>query len=134
MIGLAALWAGVSLSGNLIAAPAKFTVDALTLPVALQVGRAQFTWIGYVEWMLLGLIALAWVTRVHRPPVLMLAAALIFAAQQLWLQPILEARSDIIIAGGTVTDSSLHLIFAVMEGIKFTCLAGFAVHGLWRMG
>ncbi|MEM6760608.1 MAG: hypothetical protein AAF601_14115 [Pseudomonadota bacterium] len=132
-IGLAAMWAGVSLAGNLIAAPAKFTVEALTLPVALQVGRAQFTWIGYVEWVLLALFLLSWLAHVCRPPALLSIAALVFGAQQLWLQPMLEARSDLIIAGNAVPESAWHLVFAVLETIKCALLACFAGHGLWRM-
>ncbi|MGR3623560.1 hypothetical protein [Pseudophaeobacter sp.] len=43
------LWIGVAFAGNLVAAPAKFQAASLTLPVALDVGRVQFLWIGFAE-------------------------------------------------------------------------------------
>ena len=57
MSGVGLLWAGLSLGGNLIAAPAKFQVSDLGLALALQVGRAQFTWLGYAEWVFLATLA-----------------------------------------------------------------------------
>ena len=41
------IWAGACIGANMIAAPAKFQVADLTRPVALQVGRMQFQWVGY---------------------------------------------------------------------------------------
>ncbi len=53
------IWAGASISANMIAAPAKFQVADLTRPVALQVGRVQFLWVGYLEMVLAAFAALA---------------------------------------------------------------------------
>ncbi len=46
---LASLWAGVVLGGSLIVAPAKFQVPSLTIPQLLEVGQAQFYWVGNAE-------------------------------------------------------------------------------------
>lgn len=131
--GLAALWAGVALAGNLIVAPAKFQVQTLDLPLALQVGRAQFTWVGYAEWCLLVLILAALLLSLRIPPVLLLIPIIIFLAQQLWLQPILRTRSDIIIAGGAAPESKLHFIFAALETVKVGSLILSAALGLLRL-
>ena len=126
----ALIWAGVSLGGNLIAAPAKFTVEALTLPVALQVGRAQFGWIGYAEWVLLAAIALSagWSKRL---PALTLAIAIgLFIGQYFAIHPALQALSDVVSAGGTSSESSLHLFYVVAELAKFVLLTAT---GAWTV-
>ncbi|MEM8576783.1 MAG: hypothetical protein AAGF60_02945 [Pseudomonadota bacterium] len=115
------LWAGICISGNLVAAPAKFTVEGLDLPLALQVGRAQFAWIGALELAALAALALICLTT-RRLPAALALAALLFAVQQLGLQPMLEARSDAIIAGGPYTPSRLHLAFVALEGTKVALL------------
>ncbi|MEP5758130.1 MAG: hypothetical protein ABJ327_02240 [Litoreibacter sp.] len=128
--GFAAIWAGVSLAGNLVAAPAKFQVEALDTPLALQIGRAQFTWIGYVEWGLLIAMAAVFTVHLRYPPTLMSVGIALFMFQQFWLQPMLRVRSDLIIAGESVAPSQLHLIFAGVEFAKFLCLAVFAALSL----
>ncbi|WP_299736490.1 hypothetical protein [uncultured Roseobacter sp.] len=116
------IWAGVSLSGNLVAASAKFQVEALTMPVALQVGRAQFTWIGYVEWSLFAVVILSVLVRSKVLSVALGIALLIFLVQQLWMQPLLEARTNIIVSGGDAGDSHFHIYFIVAEVMKFLAL------------
>ncbi|WP_147107767.1 hypothetical protein [Tateyamaria sp. syn59] len=120
---LVLIWAGGCIGGNLVAAPAKFTVDALELPLALQVGRAQFAWIGYVEWAFLAAIAVVTVLSRTRPPALIVIATALFLVQQLGVQPMLEARSDLIIAGAPYSDATgRHLIFVALEVSKVVCL------------
>jgi hypothetical protein len=115
-------WAGGAITGNMIAAPAKFQAPSLTLPVALDVGRAQFFWIGMAESacacaLLLLLIA---ARRLRSWP---LAAALaLFALQQVWIMPLLDARTLAVIAGQPVPVSSLHLMYVVCEILKISCL------------
>ena len=65
-----------------------------------------------------------------RPPLLLLFAVTLFLAQQLWLQPLLEARSDLIIADQTPPTSNAHLLFASLEALKCACLTLFAALSL----
>lgn len=112
-------WAGLSLGGNLIAAPAKFQVSALTTAELLMVGRAQFAWLGVAEYVFAAtIIALALLNR-QRPHWPVMAALAVFAIQQWILQPMLEARTDIRIAGADAGDSHLHLVFIATEVAKF---------------
>ena len=62
----ALVWAGVTIGGSLIAAPAKFGAPSLDLPTALEVGRAQFFWVGIAEGALCAALVGAFV---FRPPV-----------------------------------------------------------------
>ena len=121
-IMLPLIWAGVALGGNIVAAPAKFQVESLKMPVALQVGRAQFTWIGYVEWAILACLVILVVIQFVRPSIWLLAAIAIFLAQQLWMQPILEAKSDLIIKGATAPEGKFHVYFIAAEILKFSLL------------
>ena len=120
--GTAALWAGISVSGNLIAASAKFQVDALDLSFALQVGRAQFLWISYAEWFCITMIVLGLIWNMRMMPILLMGAVGIFMVQQIGLTPILQARSDQIIAGLSPNRSNVHVLYAILEVMKFICL------------
>lgn len=122
------VWAGVSLGGNLIAAPAKFRVKTLEMPMALRVGRAQFGWIGRGELVLafvafasstlIGVEVFGWVSVI----------CAIFAFQRLVLMPRMAHQSDKIIAGTATHQSRLHIWFVVFEIIKFI---GLLTSGVW---
>lgn len=120
--GTATLWAGNSVFGNLIAATAKFQVDALDLSIALQVGRAQFLWISYAEWFCIAMIVLGLIWNMRMMPILLMGAVGIFMIQQIGLTPILQARSDQIIAGLYPDHSNVHVLYAILEVMKFICL------------
>jgi len=116
------VWAGVSLGANLVAAPAKFQVATLSVASLVQVGRAQFAWVGDTEMVLaLAAIAALLIARA-RPSRLLLAALGVFAAQKLCLQPMLQGQSDLLIAGQPKPDGSIHLLFVGAELLKFVLL------------
>ncbi|MEZ5758347.1 MAG: hypothetical protein R3D86_09015 [Emcibacteraceae bacterium] len=125
--GIAGIWAGVSLGGALIAAPAKFTVASLTLPVALEVGRAQFHWIGMVE-IALCLLLIGSLFRFKKPQWhWIILPILILVVQQLFLMPLLNERTDLITAGSAAPPNSIHAIYIVLEVIKCLSLALLAI-------
>jgi hypothetical protein len=58
---LAWVWMGIVIGVSFLATPIKFTADSLTRPVALDVGRATFNALGYLELALtVTLAALIW--------------------------------------------------------------------------
>ena len=128
--GLAGIWAGIVIGGSLIAAPAKFQVASLSLPLALEVGQAQFFWVGVGEAMFCASLILS--ALFLRPILLrfLFFPIIIFAIQRLYLMPMLDARTTEIIAGATVPPSSLHLVYVAMEIIKILLLCIFAAGGL----
>ncbi len=127
---LAGIWAGTVVGGSLIAAPAKFTVDSLSLPLALEVGRAQFFWLGFGEAFLCAcLLVCALFSSRARHRILVLPIV-VFAVQRLYLMPMLNARTNEIIAGVAVPPSSLHLVYVALEIIKIALLCLFAMGGL----
>ncbi len=119
---LTILWAGVSLGGNIIAAPAKFQVQSLTTVELLQVGRAQFAWLGITEIAIAVGLVLALIVARQRPSWTLFVALVLLAVQQGIWQPALQARSDLMVADGTPEESHLHLIFVVAEIAKFFLL------------
>jgi hypothetical protein len=75
---LAWVWIGIVIGVSFLATPVKFTVESLTSPVALDVGRATFNALGYLELALtLTLAALIWraVATRQRPSDRTLSAA-----------------------------------------------------------
>ncbi|WP_131726444.1 hypothetical protein [Cognatishimia activa] len=121
LVGLLLLWAGLALGGNLIAAPAKFQVQSLTLEDLLRVGRAQFSWLGYAEMALAaGAIVLSFLVK--RMWYTLVAAVSLFGVQQLVLQPMLEARTDLILAGLPNGGDHYHIWFVAAEVAKFVLL------------
>ena len=125
---LAVLWAGALLGGSFIAAPAKFTVETLSTAELLAVGRAQFHALAWAELALAValLAALLW----RRPRRWWLAAVpiVIFAEQQLVLMPALDDRTLARIAGDSVEDSPLHLVYVVLETLKLLSLIALAFY------
>lgn len=124
------VWAGLSLGGNLIAAPAKFQVSGLSMVQLVTVGRAQFAWLGLVELIFAAaLIMLALVTR--RMPHWALGTALVLLfIQQFMMTPVLQARSDMMQLGAVPPESQIHLAYVALEVIKFICLATAGWRGL----
>lgn len=124
------IWAGASISANMIAAPAKFQVADLTRAVALQVGRAQFLWVGYLELILAMVAALALATETPRVQALVLVAVALFVVQRFVILPRLSDLTDQVIAGTASGGSKLHLTFIVMEIAKLLTLLMAAVFAL----
>ncbi len=135
--GAAALWAGAVLGGSLIAAPAKFQAQSLTLEVALDVGRAQFRWLGALELGLcVALILFATTALRSGTPgstkrwiamSMVGGAVVLFAVQRLVIMPPLDARALRVIAGKTPEPSSLHRWYIVLECIKVAALIAYAL-------
>ena len=124
--GTAALWAGISVSWNLIAVTAKFQVYTMYLSIALQVGWAQFSWVSYAECFNIAMIVLGLIWNMRRMPILLMGVVRIFMIQQIGLTPNLQARSDQIIAGLSPNHSNVHVIYAILEVMKFICLLVFS--------
>ncbi len=116
------LWLGIAIGGSLIVAPAKFTVDSLTLSTALEVGRAQFRWVAVAELVIATGIILT--TLLSNPSGLIWCTLpiAIFALQWLAVMPALDERTARVIAGDDVGESQLHLVYVIAEIIKCALL------------
>lgn len=126
----ALVWAGASLGGSLIATPAKFQAPSLTMPTALEVGRAQFQWVGVGEGALAVVLIVSMLTIGKLDWRLAAAPLVLFAIQRLGVMPILDARTLQVIAGQDVGPNSLHLIYIGLEIAKFLALLVVGLGGL----
>jgi len=129
VIGL--IWAGVSLGGALIAAPAKFRASSLDMPTVLDIGRAQFVWLGNTEWaLLLLLIGALFLSRYDLDWLFYLLPIILFLIQQLGLMPRLDAITLERINGSSASSGYLHIIFIAAEVLKFLALVSISIFTL----
>jgi hypothetical protein len=122
-----ALWAGAIIGLSFIATPVKFQAPDLTMPVALEVGRATFGLFSNVELGFLIAIAIAAVVARARGIVVAIAgiAGVLLLLERWWLLPELDARVSQILGGGAVTFAASHWIYAVFD----VCKAGLLIVG-----
>lgn len=119
------IWIGCIVAISFMEAWLKFRAPGVTLPIGLGIGRLVFGMLNKVEWVLLfittfGIIEVAGKSKTA--VYCFSAAAIILLLQTLWLLPALDARAQQIIDGKSITVSHHHLIFAILEVIKFTVL------------
>lgn len=114
------VWVGLILGVSFLATPIKFQAPNLTMPVALEVGKATFHLFNSVEWgVIILLIILTKISPDIRKKWLM--CGLLFAAlsiQSFWLLPALDIRTDIVIAGGQPSLGYLHWLYIIIECFK----------------
>ena len=119
------LWAGLLVGVSFIATPALFRAPSLTLPLALDVGRTTFARWNAIEWLLLGMMALAMVFT--RPSVFAVASAgvldILFLIQSMILLPALNNRVATIIAGKKPPPTSDRLLYITIDALKLCILA-----------
>ena len=130
---LALFWLGFLAGVSFLATPVKFLAPSLTLPVALDVGRQTFAVLNPMEllfaFLLSGAAALAWRSTGQGRATLAMTVVLLLMvlAQMLWLLPLLDARVEVILQGGTPPASRLHLLYIVMDVLKLLFLGVVAV-------
>ena len=131
------LWAGVVLGVSFIATPAKFLAPSLSLPDALEVGRATFYVLRWLECgFIVILIAVLLITYAHIKLTAwfsVVAVILCLLINYLGLQPALDERTKLIIAGEAIAQSSQHKVYVFIEMIKLIALmvAGWFAKPEW---
>ena len=125
---LMAFWAGAIIGLSFIATPVKFQAPHLTMPVALEIGRYTFRLFSNVELVfLIAIVAVAAFARLRRITIVMLTVVAVqLFLERWWLLPELDARVSQILAGGSVTFSSSHWIYAVFDCVKAALLIAAA--------
>lgn len=124
LAALILLWAGVLIGVSFLAVPVKFAAPSLSLPVAMDVGRQEFGALNLVE---IGFATLTLVLAALARPAWIIwlglvLAALIVGLQGLWLLPMLDARAELIIQGGTPPPAPWHTLYVAIEVLKLVTL------------
>jgi hypothetical protein len=131
---LLSLWAGAVLGVSFLATPVKFMAPSLTLPVALDVGRQTFQVFSQVELAAAAVaIVLCGLARPGRAVWTgLVSVCAILAVQSLWLLPILDARLQVILEGGSPPASPHHLLYIALEAAKAGLLLFASIRALRR--
>ena len=100
---IALVWLGMILGISFLEAPVKFMVPSVTLEIGLDIGRYVFGAFNKVECVFAIAIAilLIIVRKKDASMVSLILAWLSLVLQTVWLLPLLEARSEVIIQGQT---------------------------------
>lgn len=114
------IWAGLILGVSFIATPIKFQAPHLTMPVALEVGKATFHLFNLIEWCVIiaALILIAISSKTTRNWSMAVALLSIVMLQTFWLLPVLDVRADTVIAGGTPDPGHYHWFYIAAEMAK----------------
>jgi hypothetical protein len=118
------LWLGLLVGVSFVATPVKFNAASLSLPVALDVGRATFSVFHNIEWVMLAALVTAIVLSGPSPvpsvATVLLAVALLL--QSVWLLPVLNQRIAAIIAGNNPPPSPDHIYYIAADVAKAVLL------------
>lgn len=126
------LWLGLILAISFIEAPLKFQAPGITIPLGLGIGRLVFTALNACE------IALALVTVIalliarrheavraldaRRLTGTLVAGVAVLVVKVGVVRPLLNHRSDVIVAGGDPGPSSLHAVYVGLECLQVLLL------------
>ena len=116
---LPAVWLGLIIGISLIEAPLKFTAPGITIPLGLGIGRLVFGVMNWVELVIA--VILLWamlksgVDRAYRSVACGLIAVLIIKV--IFIRPLLNQRTDAVLAGVDDGGSALHLFYIAADGL-----------------
>lgn len=127
---LPGVWIGLLIGLSFLETPLKFLAPGVTLEIGLGIGRLVLTAANIASAVLL--VAITCVTAVRpRPPraawITLGAIWLVFLIEVVVIRPILNARSDIIIAGGDPGGSSLHTLYVAADILILILLVAYLV-------
>lgn len=111
---LPSVWMGLILGLSFIETPLKFLAPGITVPLGLGIGRLVFWSLAIAGWVLLlamTVVAFARPRSAGSFRVLLVAVWVVLIVQTAAIRPALNARSDVIIAGGDPGPSILHYLY-----------------------
>lgn len=126
------VWLGMVLGISFLEAPLKFRAPGLTLPVGLGIGRIVFRALNLVEAGLLvvAVVATAVAGASATAWVLLAIAAIVLAVQLLAVRPVLNRRTDAVLAAADPADvprSRAHFAYVGLELVKVVVLVALGV-------
>ncbi|HRP58323.1 hypothetical protein [Agriterribacter sp.] len=120
------LWLGFVFAISFMEAWLKFRAPGVSLSVGLGIGKLVFSALNKVEWIFAAIVLSCLFfdkTIIRTSNKIWLGfIILVLLAQTFWLLPLLAARADAIINGGSSAPSSLHWLYVTAEVIKVALL------------
>jgi hypothetical protein len=133
--GVVFTWLGMVLAISFLEAPLKFRAPDVTLRVGLGIGRIVFRALNTAEALFAAVLAVTLVVadvpgRVLAPVV---AAVAVLVLQLAAIRPVLNRRSDRVLAGEDPPRSTAHLGYVATEVVKVVLLvlAGVLTLSSW---
>jgi hypothetical protein len=125
-------WLGMVAGVSFLEAPLKFRAPGITPRLGLGIGRLVFAALNRVELVLLAVIAVALLVGAPSPAMVAAAAAVagLLAVQLTLIRPVLNRRSDRVLAGEDVPRSRAHLGYVALEVAKVAALVWLGVAAL----
>ncbi|MBX3194576.1 MAG: hypothetical protein R2717_06650 [Schumannella sp.] len=127
---LPGVWIGVIGALGFIETPLKFLAPGVTTPIALGIGRLVLTAADLLGVALLIAITIVSLLRPRVPRAGLIALGalwVVLLAQVAIVRPLLNARTDIILAGGDPGESALHVVYIVADLILLVLLVAYLV-------
>ena len=137
------LWVGFVCAISFLEAWLKFKAPGITVPLGLGIGRLVFNALNKIEWVFaiaiivnlvfdkgfsLSTFSLRESVSISSTSAILLFIPLVFLVlQTFWLLPVLDARAEIYLTGGTPPHSVLHFYYVGMELLKVGCLVAFGI-------
>lgn len=120
------LWLGFVFAISFMEAWLKFQAPGVNLSIGLGIGKLIFGALNKVEWMFAVVIfSCLFLNKntIHASNKIWFGfIVLVLLAQTFYLLPLLDARADAIINGGSTTSSSLHWLYITAEMVKVALL------------
>lgn len=135
-----AVWLGLLMGISLIEAPLKFTAPGITIPLGLGIGRRVFLAMNIVEVVLVITLLIALVKSLGAPPwgrglrvgtgriwLLGLVATAVLALKTLVIRPVLNQRTDAVLAGESAGGSTTHYLYIAADGLLILTLIALLI-------
>jgi hypothetical protein len=123
------VWLGMVLAISFLEAPLKFRAPGVTTVIGLGIGRLVFRALNVAEVLLAVLVVLGVVLAgvPTGPAVLVGVLVVLLVAQLAGVRPVLNRRSDRVLAGEDVPRSRAHLAYIGLEVVKVAALVVLGV-------
>ncbi|MEV5432668.1 hypothetical protein [Streptomyces sp. NPDC052701] len=125
-------WLGMVLAISFLEAPLKFRAPGITVPLGLGIGRLVFRALNLAEAVLAAVVVTAVASGSPTAAVAVptAAAAVLLAVQLAVVRPVLNRRSDRVLAGEDVPRSGAHHLYIALEVLKTAALFGLGTAAL----
>jgi hypothetical protein len=124
MAGVCFTWLGMVLAISFLEAPLKFRAPGITIPLGLGIGRLVFRALNAAE-VVLAMGAVVSAVVGDPPPtavVTLVVAIVVLVVQLIAVRPVLNRRSDRIVAGETLPAAHVHIAYIALEVVKVAAL------------
>ncbi|MGN8055491.1 hypothetical protein ACTJKN_04405 [Pedobacter sp. 22163] len=125
-------WAGLIGGISFLEAPLKFQAPGITTPLGLGIGQLVFQALNKIEIVLVIIILACSLPAPLKSfhSILLFSITILLMADTFWLLPILDERAKLVLAGNVTAKSYHHILYIIVDTIKFLSLIVLGFLGL----